>query len=54
MIQRKGFKGLECLALAAGGGGGGSRDGIPGGTDQGELPGTKFDRLNGRMGTHQV
>ena len=51
MVQRP-IKGgaAECLALAGGGGGGGWRNGGPGGGLNGELPGTKLDRLCGRMG----
>ena len=51
MVQRYGSSGLETVCVASGGGGGGGRDGQPGGCLDGELPGTKIDQLNGRMGT---
>ncbi len=43
----------ETMLVASAGGGGGSRDGVPGGGEHGELPGTKLDKLNGRMGTQE-
>ncbi|CAM9295206.1 unnamed protein product [Ectocarpus sp. 12 AP-2014] len=41
----------EPLVVAGAGGGGGSRAGVPGGGLNGEIPGTKMDVRNGRMGT---
>ncbi|CAM9728738.1 unnamed protein product [Scytosiphon promiscuus] len=41
----------EPLVVAGAGGGGGSRSGVPGGGLNGEIPGTKMDMRNGRMGT---
>ncbi|CAM9794615.1 unnamed protein product [Chrysoparadoxa australica] len=44
----------ETLIVAGGGGGGGSRAGVPGGGEDGELPGTMVDKRNGRMGRADV
>lgn len=54
MLQRKAGSGSECILVAGGGGGAGSCDGVPGGTEHGELPGMRLDKLNGRMGTNEV
>ncbi|KAJ8608520.1 hypothetical protein CTAYLR_005737 [Chrysophaeum taylorii] len=53
MIQRFTGSGPECIIVASGGGGGGSRDGVPGGGLNGELPGARVDKRNGRMGTQE-
>lgn len=50
IVQRRGALGLEPLLVASGGGGGGSREGVPGGGEDGELTGVKIDVRNGRMG----
>ena len=51
MVTRHGKTGASPLFVAAGGGGGGARDGQPGGGPDGELPGTRVDKRNGRAGT---
>ena len=50
IVQRRGPTGLEPLLVASGGGGGASRKGVAGGSLDGEIPGTKIDLRNGRMG----
>jgi len=51
MISRNGKGGRQVLFVAGGGGGGGARDGQPGSGMDGELPGTRVDKRNGRAGT---
>ena len=51
MISRNGKGGRQVLFVAGGGGGGGARDGQPGSGLDGELPGTRIDKRNGRAGT---
>eukprot|EP00752_Nemacystus_decipiens_P009918 g8850.t1 len=51
MISVYGGGRTEPLVVAGAGGGGGSRAGVPGGGLNGEIPGTKIDMRNGRMGT---
>ncbi|CAM9256179.1 unnamed protein product [Ascophyllum nodosum] len=50
-VSRYGEGRTEPYVVAGGGGGGGSRAGVPGGGLDGEIPGTKVDIRNGRMGT---
>jgi len=51
MVQRFTKTGPVPVFVAGGGGGGGARDGCPGGGLDGELPGMRVDKRNGRMGT---
>ena len=54
MVMRYTRAGSDVLLVASGGGGGGSRDGVAGGGLEGELPGTRIDKRNGRMGTSEA
>jgi len=53
MLMRFTKQGSEVVCVAAGGGGAGSRDGGPGGGLDGEMPGDRVDKRNGRMGTQE-
>ena len=53
MVQRFTKTGPVPVFVAGGGGGGGARDGCPGGGLDGELPGMRVDKRNGRMGTQE-
>jgi hypothetical protein len=51
MISKRLLSGNTVIAVAAGGGGGGSSDGLPGGTFDGPIPGSRIDIRNGGTGT---